>query len=408
MTSFSAAPRAAAPSGISQSNADSSPLPLSPTSAYYIRRLLRQNFDRLHSVVATGAGLAADPFSDILSVLRSLYLDQEEAEKVATELDRLAPLHQGLTSRTGGYRKELKELEDRIFWLLGLKYEAQEQLGNILVVDDTPDNLRLLTATLTQQGYTVSSAISGPLALKAVKAKVPNLILLDIRMPDMDGYEVCQALKSDAATHHIPVLFLSASHEANDKVKAFEMGGADYVTKPFQIEEVLARVQHQLQLHALQHRLEQQNEKLQDEVTNHRKTAQQLQTQEQFLRNIYNGVEHAISVVDVLSNGKFHFVETNPAYERLTGLSQERLRGRTLAEVLTRDQVQVLQVHYQTCMQTRETVVYEMAFPRSKTDFLWCRTTLVPLCNEAGRVVRIVGTTVDISEVKALQAQVSQ
>ncbi|MEB3272615.1 MAG: response regulator, partial [Prochlorothrix sp.] len=365
---------------------------LSPTSAYYIRRLIRQNFDRPQSVVASGASLDVDPYSDLVSVIESLYLEEDEAKQVAVELDRLAPLHQGLASRTGGYRKELQELETRIFWLLGLKYRVVEELGSILVVDDTPDNLRLLTSTLTQQGYAVSSAISGKLALKAIKSKMPDLILLDIRMPEMDGYEVCQKLKDNPETHHIPVLFLSASHETEDKVKAFSLGGADYVTKPFQIEEVLARVQHQLQLHSLQQRLESQNTELQKALKSCVQAETTLQQQEQFFRNIYEGVAEAIAVVDVLPNGKFHFVETNPAYEELTGLNQDRLRGRTLSEVLTQAQVQVLQRQYQSCVQSRETVTYATEFPHRDGTLRDYETKLVPLKNEAGRVTRIVAT----------------
>lgn len=380
----------------------------SPTAVYYIRRLIRQNFDRLQSVVASGASMDVDPFSDLVAVIESLYLEEAEALKVAAELDRLAPLHQGLASRTGGYRKELQELETRIFWLLGLKYKTIAELGSILVVDDTPDNLRLLTSTLNQQGYAVSSAISGKLALKAIKNKLPDLILLDIRMPEMDGYEVCRQIKSDPTTHHIPILFLSASHETEDKVKAFSLGGADYVTKPFQIEEVLARVQHQLQLHSLQQRLEKQNTELQRSVKGHVKVENTLQQQEQFFRHIYEGMNLAIAVVDVLPNGKFHFVETNLAYEHLTGLSQDRLRGRTLAEVLTRDQVQVLQTHYQACVQQRENLVYELDFPHPDGRPRRCETTLVPMTNETGRVVRIVATTVDISDRTALEVQLQE
>jgi two-component system, sensor histidine kinase and response regulator len=119
---------------------------------------------------------------------------------------------------------------------------------NILIVDDTPSNLRLLSSMLTQQGYEVRSAISGSVALMAVQSIQPDLILLDINMPGMNGYEVCSQLKADAATQEIPVVFLSALGEAIDKVRGFQAGGVDYITKPFQVEEVLARVENQLTL----------------------------------------------------------------------------------------------------------------------------------------------------------------
>jgi len=124
--------------------------------------------------------------------------------------------------------------------------------GNILIVDDTPANLRLLGNMLTQQGYKVRSVISGKMALTTAQAAPPDLILLDIRMPEMDGYEVCQHLKACESTHDIPIIFISALDAAQDKVKAFTAGGVDYVTKPFQLEEVLARVETHLALRDLQ------------------------------------------------------------------------------------------------------------------------------------------------------------
>lgn len=119
---------------------------------------------------------------------------------------------------------------------------------DILVVDDTPENLRLLATMLERQGYSVRKAINGQMALTAVKALHPDLILLDIMMPEMDGYEVCQTLKQQAETQEIPVIFLSALDDAFDKVRAFKAGGSDYITKPFHIEEVMARVRHHLAL----------------------------------------------------------------------------------------------------------------------------------------------------------------
>ena len=121
---------------------------------------------------------------------------------------------------------------------------------DILIVDDTPDNLHLLSRMLTRQGYNVRKALSGPMALTAVQTVAPDLILLDIMMPEMDGYEVCQNLKADAKTAEIPIIFLSALDDVLDKVKGFQVGGVDYITKPFQFEEVLIRVQNQLALRA--------------------------------------------------------------------------------------------------------------------------------------------------------------
>jgi two-component system sensor histidine kinase/response regulator len=130
--------------------------------------------------------------------------------------------------------------------------------GNVLVVDDAPANLRLLSSMLIEQGYRVRSVISGPMALTASRAAPPDLILLDINMPEMNGYEVCQHLKADERTRDIPIIFISALDETQDKVKAFIVGGVDYITKPFQLEEVLARLETHLSLRNLQKNLQQQ------------------------------------------------------------------------------------------------------------------------------------------------------
>ncbi len=128
------------------------------------------------------------------------------------------------------------------------KQSKRRAKGIILVVDDTPENLRLLSSILTESGYEVRPVPSGRLALKAVEKDQPELILLDINMPEMNGYEVCDRLKADPKLCEIPVIFISALNETMDKVQAFHCGGVDYITKPFQFEEVLARVETHLGL----------------------------------------------------------------------------------------------------------------------------------------------------------------
>lgn len=136
----------------------------------------------------------------------------------------------------------------------------------ILVVDDVPENLNLISTMLGQEGYEVRRAPNGKMALQNVPRYRPHLILLDIMMPGMSGYEVCEILKQDVETAHIPIIFLSALNDSFDKVKAFKLGGADYITKPFDLEEVLARVNQQLNLQDLQLTLTQQNSRLKAEV----------------------------------------------------------------------------------------------------------------------------------------------
>ncbi len=139
---------------------------------------------------------------------------------------------------------------------------SNHQSKNILIVDDTPENLTVLRQILTDQGYKVRPALSGEIALKTIQADLPDLILLDIIMPGMDGFEVCKKLKASKETSEIPVIFISALNEIEDKMRAFSQGGVDYISKPFNAEEVLARVKTHLTVFSLVNSLEKKNAKL--------------------------------------------------------------------------------------------------------------------------------------------------
>ncbi len=136
----------------------------------------------------------------------------------------------------------------------------------ILIVDDKPANLRLLTQVLARQGYRVRAATSGKHALESVRVSPPNLILLDIKMPEMNGFEVCENLKAGEQTQDIPVIFISALDDVQEKVRGFRVGGVDYITKPFQVEEVLARVETHLGLRRMQKQLQDNNQRMAREL----------------------------------------------------------------------------------------------------------------------------------------------
>ena len=130
--------------------------------------------------------------------------------------------------------------------------------GDILIVDDDLPSLNTLSSMLTTEVYEVRGVPDGPMALTVIENKPPELILLDVKMPGMDGFEVCQHIKANEESSGIPILFLSALDEVTDKVKGFEAGAVDFITKPFQAEEVLARVDTHLTLSRLRNKLEQQ------------------------------------------------------------------------------------------------------------------------------------------------------
>src|SRR4028118_1018970 len=180
---------------------------------------------------------------------------------------------------------------------------------NILAVDDTPANLHLLTRMLSDQGYKVRITPNGKLALKAVKANPPDLILLDILMPELDGYEVCKQLKADERTKDIPVIFISAVHEVFDKVKAFSLGGVDYITKPFEAKEVLARIETQLRISRLSKQLLEQNARLTE--------------QRELLQTIFDHIPVMVTLYD--ANGRVQWV--NRELERVSGWSRAEIEN---------------------------------------------------------------------------------
>ncbi len=146
-----------------------------------------------------------------------------------------------------------------------------QSLANILIIDDQLDHLRVLSAFLSQAGYQVRKARSGHIALETIKVDQPDLILLDIKMPDMSGYEVCSQLKAKPETCEIPVIFLSALESTWDKVQGFQMGGCDYITKPFEMDEVLMRVKNQLMIQRQKQLLIDQNQQLKQEICDRQK-----------------------------------------------------------------------------------------------------------------------------------------
>ncbi len=168
---------------------------------------------------------------------------------------------------------------------------------HILIVDDTRANLRLLSTILGEAGYTVRPVPDGRLALSAARARPPQLILLDIMMPDLDGYAVCERLKADDRTADIPVIFVSAKSETLDKVRAFSLGGVDYITKPFQPAEVLARVETHLRIRGLQLTLAEKNQDLSRTLSELKATQEQLILREKMaaLGHLIAGVAHEIN-----------------------------------------------------------------------------------------------------------------
>ncbi|MGD0930281.1 MAG: EAL domain-containing protein [Candidatus Korobacteraceae bacterium] len=201
---------------------------------------------------------------------------------------------------------------------------TQTSKANVMVVDDQPANLKLLEDMLKNQGYAIRSFPRGQLALAAAAQSPPDLILLDINMPQMNGFEVCERLKSDRRLAEIPVIFLSALTESEDKIKAFRAGGVDYVTKPFQVAEVLARVETHVQLRRLQQTLERHSDHLEAKVRARTTDLVDANARLKLLAEALKAAPNAIVITDATGS----LVWTNPAFSALSGYSAEEVIGK--------------------------------------------------------------------------------
>ncbi len=255
--------------------------------------------------------------------------------------------------------------------------------ASILLVDDNPDNLRLLIALLTQEGYRVRPSMQGAQAVAAAQLESPDLILLDIKMPDMDGYEVCRQLKADRRTQDVPIIFLTVLDDVVDIVKGFELGGVDYITKPVRRGELLSRLENHLQRRSLQ---------------------KQLIQQKQFLRNIYDSVEASISVIDVLADGRLRIDAVNQTALKCSGMTRKELEGVDLYKVLPADVIERNQI---ACIKQGISITNE-EFLSFKDRTLWLLVTNSPVRNQQGDIIRIIGTNIDITERKKAELQLEE
>lgn len=220
------------------------------------------------------------------------------------------------------------------------EYETDTPGANILIVDDTRDNLRLLGGILTKQGYTVRPVPDGGLALLSAQEVPPDLILLDIMMPDMSGYDVCEKLKANDRTRDIPIIFISALHEVFDKVRAFELGGVDFVTKPFQVEEVLARVETHLNLRSLTKELQEKNAQLQQEIAERMRAEESLKesvAQIERAKIEWESTADSLSYVVCLLDDQGRIIRTNRTVEHWNLGQVVDVKGRAMHELFHPD-----------------------------------------------------------------------
>jgi two-component system, cell cycle sensor histidine kinase and response regulator CckA len=278
--------------------------------------------------------------------------------------------------------------------------------AQILVVDDTPANLMLLTELLTDHGYRVRPASSGHLALRSVAVEAPDLILLDVRMPEMDGYEVCRRLKSLDQSRRIPVIFISALGEVTDKIKGFDAGGVDYITKPFESTEVFARVRTHLALYSLQKQLQAQNLRLEQQIVERRRAEHALRESQQMLQTVLNTIPVRVFWKDLDST----YLGCNRPLALDAGLhSPEEIIGKNDFEMVWATQAERFRSDDRLVMATGKSKIgYEQPQATPEGDSIWVRTSKVPLLDGEGRIKGILGTYEDITERKKTEEELSK
>ena len=247
-----------------------------------------------------------------------------------------------------------------------INVKNDEFIADILVVDDKIENIRFLSDFLSKKGYNVRKAINGQGALIAAKTVTPDLIILDINMPGMGGYEVCQELKKNPQTSYIPIIFLSAGDGIYDKLQAFEVGGVDYITKPFQLEEILVRIETQLKIQSLQKNLQVRNEELQQTVTALEKTQTALTNSEAELRALFKGMTESVIVFD--GEGRYlKIAETNTQF---FFPYDGEIIGKKIHDILPIETADILFSGIQKVLETKQTVEieYHLITEGEKTD----------------------------------------
>ncbi|MES2260203.1 MAG: EAL domain-containing protein [Pseudomonadota bacterium] len=285
--------------------------------------------------------------------------------------------------------------------------------GEVLIVEDTPASLKLLSDLLSEAGYYVRQAPNGELALWTAQSRPPELILLDVRMPGIDGFEVCRRLKASPELNHVPVIFLSAQHDTDDKVRGFALGGVDFIAKPFQAEEILARTDAQVRLGRAQKALAAERAHLEQRVAERTSELAQLaasleqeverrRANEEFLRlasQVFGATQDAIVITD--ASGRI--VTTNPAFSKISGYSNAEMVGQHVAVLQT---VQKSESAYALMLQGLQKHGHwsgEMLARRRNGETYPGLLSVSSVADAAGMVENYVVVFMDITERKAEQ-----
>ena len=285
--------------------------------------------------------------------------------------------------------------------------------GEVLIVEDTAASLKLLSDLLGSAGYAVRQAPNGELALWTAQARAPDLILLDVRMPGLDGFEVCRRLKETPSLCEVPVIFLSAQHDTDDKVRGFALGAVDFIAKPFQAEEILARTDAHVRLRRAQLQLALERATLEQRVTERTAELEQVagtlarevqirRANEDLLRlsgQVFEATQDAILITDAAGR----IVASNPAFTRITGYSAQEVLGLDILRLYAEATGEAVCEALRQGLYSSGYWTGEVQTRRKSGDTYPCLLSATTVRGPDGAVINYIGVFLDISERKAEQ-----
>ena len=270
--------------------------------------------------------------------------------------------------------------------------------GVILIVDDNPNNLELLFFILSDADFTVLEARDGKSAIQKVEESQPDLILLDVMMPGIDGFETCRQLKATESSKDIPVIFMTALSETVDKVKGFNVGAVDYITKPIQPEDLTARITTHLTIRNLNRNLIEQNLRLQQEIKERQQKEEELRLSNQAIAASSNGI-----VIADARAPDMPVTYINPAFERMTGYSAAEVLGRNCRFLQGKDTAQPALNELRAALQEGRGCTVILSNYRKDGTHFWNELSISPIYDADGNLTHFVGIQTDITERKVAQ-----
>lgn len=271
-------------------------------------------------------------------------------------------------------------------------HSVLENKGTVLVVDEAAFNRDFISQILARDGYEVHQAKSGRLALDMALTHAPDLILLDIAMPEMDGYEICRRLKDDERTRNVPVIFIGTVEDGAERVQSFEVGGVDCISKPFRPEDLLARVRTHLELRRAQTRLEKQKAKLEQEILERKKAEYALRESDKRLQSILDNSPACIYIKD--TNGRYRLV--NKKFEKLFHVDRDNFIGKTDRDVFSKDVAASFHRNDMCVLELGKAIQVEEEafFDETHHSYLSLK---FPLLSTTGKIYAVCGISSDIT-----------